>query len=390
MKVGDNSAPNPALRAQQAADRGEQAYKKAKKEGVGGYAIDFWDGAAKNADKAVKSGESWWITGNAKWAGAKVMGFFARMSGFDEVEGRAAQNKTLWKDGDATAGEKAKAGAWMVFETGLALLNFTGVAGIGRKAGGKVVAAAAKEGAEAMARFGIKEGAAAGSVAASKLVRGMLPATPEAAAAVKTELAALLRKLPTAGKLGAAEIEMMHKGLTEIGKKYGIEVVFKTGAPQVLPSAGKIVVAGTGAQAHEAVHIIQTVQTQGTAIKSFAQRLGKEIAELTPRELEQAYAATAKTLETQGYRHFEEHAFKAAGTWGSKINPAKYKQVVMEGLEQFEKALVTGTMPDVAAKGGAKFYGDLAGLGQSQGQIFLTLGNFWSAIITPIKRTFNP
>ena len=49
MNVGDPNGPNAALRAREAAQRGDKAYQTAKKEGMGGYAIDFWDGAAKDS-----------------------------------------------------------------------------------------------------------------------------------------------------------------------------------------------------------------------------------------------------------------------------------------------------------------------------------------------------
>lgn len=390
-RVGDNQPNNPALRAQQAAQRGDKAYEKAKKEGVGGYAIDFWDGAAKNADADVKAGKANWLWGNTKWAGAKVMGFFARMSGVDEVEGRYAQNKELWKNGDASTGEKVKAGAWMTFESAMALMNFTGLGGIAkgmaRRQAAKLVA---KEGAEIAARLGVKQGTKVAAVGLGKAVKGMLPATPEAAAMVRTELMHLVKKLPTAGKLGAAELKVLQEGLTEVGKKYGVEVVFKQGAPQVLTEAGKVTVYGTGAAWHETLHVVQTVQTQATAMKSMAQRLGKEVAELSPKELKEAYTATVKTIETQGYAAFEEQAFKAVGSWGSKLDPAKYTKVLGEGLEQFERAMVTGTVPNVAPGLGAKFYGYLTKLGETQGEIAMNLSPIFMGTITRIRRTFDP
>jgi hypothetical protein len=402
MNVGDTNGPNrtSATKAQLAAQNGQRAYEKAKKEGVGGYAIDFWDGAAKHADADVKSGKSWWITGNARWAGAKVMGFFARMSGADEVEGRFAQNRVLWKDDGASAGEKVKAGAWMTFESAMALLNFTGLGGIAKgalrrqaarvvaKEGAEIAARfAAKEGAETAARLGAKELAAAGL---GKAVKGMLPATAEAAALVRQELAAVVAKLPAAGKLGAAELEALQEGLVAVGRQHGVEVVFKAGAPQVLTEAGKITVYGSGAAWHETLHVVQTVQTQATAMQSMAQRLGKAVSELSAKEMKDAYTATVKTIETQGYKHFEEHAFQGVGTWGSKLDPAKYAKALEDGLGAFERALVTGTAPNVAPGLGARIYGAMTGLGESQGEIAANFSPIWAGIVTRIRRAFEP
>ena len=392
MNVGDPNGPNAALRAREAARRGDKAYETAKKEGMGGYAIDFWDGAAKNADADVKAGKSWWITGNARWAGAKVMGFFARMSGVDEVEGRVAQNKELWKTGDASAWDKTKAGAWLTFEGAMAALNFTGLGGIAKGMARRQAARlVAKEGAEIAARLGVKQGArAAAGAGLGKAIKGMLPATPEAAALVRRELASVVSKLPTAGKLGAAELKVLQEGLTEVGKKYGVDVVFKQGAPQVLTEAGKITVYGTGAAWHETLHVVQTVQTQATAMKSMAQRLGKAVTELSPKDMKDAYTATVKTIETQGYAAFEEQAFKAVGAWGSKLDPKKYIQVLGEGLGQFERAMVAGTSPNVVPGVGAKIYGYLTKLGESQGEIAANMSPVFAGIITRIRRAFEP
>lgn len=401
MNVNNNTNLDPTARAQAAAQRGEQAYAKAKKEGAGGYAIDFWDGAAKNAEKDVKSGESWWITGNAKWAGAKVMGFFARMSGLDEIEGRTAQNQELWKGG-ASAWEKTKAGAWLTFEGAMAALNFTGIGGIVKGAGRRAaMRVAAKEGAELAARLGAKEGAevvarmgategAAAVAGLGKAIKGMLPATPEAAAMVSRELGAVLAKLPTAGKLGAAELKVFQEGLEAVGKKYGIDMVFKTGAPQVLPEAGKITIYTTGAAWHETLHVVQAVQTQATATASMAQRLGKSVAELSPKELQQAYKYTAEMVEKVGYAAFEQQAIKASGFWQLGLNAKQYTKVVGEGLGQFERALVTGTTPNVAPGLGARIYGGFAKLGESQGELMANMGLFFSGVITRVRRSINP
>lgn len=378
---GRNNDPTNALRALHAAQSGQAAFEKAKKEGMGGHAIDYWDGAAKNATKDVEAGKSWWITGQAKFAGAKVMGFFAKLSGLDGLEGRLAQNKTLWAEGGASTGEKIKAGAWLTFEGVFFALNFTGLGGMAkgilRRQATKFVA---KEGAEIAAKYGVRVaeqklvGAGLG-----KAIKGMLPATPEAAALVRKELAAVIAKLPTAGKYGAAELKGLQEGLVAVGKKYGVEVAFKAGPPQVLTEAGKITVTGLGTAAwHEMIHVVQTVQTQATAMASIAQRVGKPVSQLTKAHLGEAYTATVKTLETQGYKHFEEQAFKGVGAWGQTLNPARYTKVLTEGLGQFERALVTGTAPNVAPGLGAKIYGLLTALGQTQTEIVLNLTPVYS------------
>jgi hypothetical protein len=269
----------------------------------------------------------------------------------------------------------------------MAALNFVGLGGIAKGMARRAAAeAVAREGAQIAARFGVEEAAGAGA----KAIRGMLPATQEAAGLVRSELMDVVGKLPRAGKWGAAELAAFQKNLAEVGEKYGVKVVFKAGPPQVLTKAGEITV--TGAQAagwHETLHIMQTVQTQATAMASMAERLGKPVARLTAKEAEAAYTATTRTLETQAYKHFEEHAFQAVGTWGTKLDPARYLKAATEGLQGFEKALVTGTAPELNPNLGARMYGNMTKLGESQGEIFMNMGPLWSGVAARLRPAFG-
>jgi hypothetical protein len=78
------------LRQQEEAE-GRMAYEEAKKTGIGGQAIDYWERAEKQVEKNVSDGKTHWVVGGFEATGAKVMGFFARLANIHEVEGRAAQ-----------------------------------------------------------------------------------------------------------------------------------------------------------------------------------------------------------------------------------------------------------------------------------------------------------
>ncbi len=97
------------------------------------------------------------------------------------------------------------------------------------------------------------------------------------------------------------------------------------------------------------------------------------LSKLTKGEIDEAFKATVKTLETQGYRHFEEEAVKAVGFLGKDLKPATYKKVLLEGLGQQERALLQATAPNFQVGVGGRLYGDLTILGESQVEIMANL-----------------
>lgn len=376
-------APTPAKLAEQAATEARQAYEEVKKTGLGGQAIDYWERAEAQVGEDVSNGKTGVAVATAKATGFKIMGFFAKLSGIHEVEGRSAQFGYLMGHPHASTGDKVKTGLWLGAESFFAATNFTGLGGIAKGALRKQAAKlAAKEGSEITAKYaailvaerGGRRLAVEGAEAAGKAIKGMLPVKAEAAALVKADLAEALAKLPAEGKLKAVDLTRFADDLKGVAKKYGIDFTYAKGLPEVMGDATRIDIKTMGmGDWHEYAHIVQMIQNRATALQSHAMRLGKDVSKLTKGEIDEAFKATVKTLETQGYRHFEEEAVKAVGFLGKDLKPSTYKKVLLEGLGQQERALLQATAPNFQVGVGGRLYGDLTILGESQAEIMANL-----------------
>jgi hypothetical protein len=369
------------LRQQEEAE-GRMAYEEAKKTGIGGQAIDYWERAEKQVEKNVSDGKTHWVVGGFEATGAKVMGFFARLANIHEVEGRAAQLGYEMGSAHVTTGDKIKTGLWLGLESFFAATNFTGLAGLAKGAVRRQAAKlTAKEGEAIVAKYGKvlvaergTQAAVEGAEVAGKAIKGMLPARAEAAALVRKDLAEVIAKLPAEGKLKPADLERFAEGLKGVAKKYGIDFSYAKGLPEVTGDATRIHLKTMGiGDWHEYSHMVQMIQSRATALESHALRLGKDVSQLSKAEIGEAFKATVSTLETQGYRHFEEEAVKAVGFMGKELKPSTYKQVLLEGLGQQERALVTATAPNFHVGVGGRLYGDLTVLGESQAEIMANL-----------------
>jgi hypothetical protein len=171
----------------------EASYQEARRNGIGGTAIRFWEEAARKAKADTDSGCIAKPLGQLKQAGAGVMKFQAQMSNVAELEGSAAKLGYLSGSGVATRGDMARASAVTALDAGLAATNFIGVGGIVK--GSARRAAAQQLIRQREARFG--------AAVAKDAVKGMLKAKPAAATAVADDLKRIVGTLPDQGKLGA-------------------------------------------------------------------------------------------------------------------------------------------------------------------------------------------
>jgi len=345
----------------------DASYQDARKNGIGGSAIRFWDEAGRKAKADTDSGRIAKPLGQLKQAGAGVMKFLAQMSNVAELEGSAAKLGYLSGSGVATRGDLAKASAVTALDAGLAATNFIGVGGI-------VKGSARRAAAQQLIRQGE---ARFGAAVAKDAVKGMLKARPSAAASVADDLKRIVGTLPDQGKLGAKEAEAFLGKLQPFAARYGMDFQFgKSMLPEVHASATKVSIKtmGGGTDWHEYVHVVQTLQNRATALASQAERLGKPIAKLTGKEVDEAFTFTAKTFENQAYRHFEEGAVKATGFMAGALRPDHWKKVVGSSIDAQAKALVDGVMPNFRVGLGGKLYGDMTALGQSQAEILMNFG----------------
>lgn len=358
----------------------ETSYQEAKRDGIGGSAIRFWDETARKAKADLDNGRIAKPLGQLKRAGAGVMKFLAQMSNVAELEGSAAKLGYLSGSGVATRADLAKATAVTALDAGLAATNFMGV-------GGMVKGSARRAAAQQLIRQGE---ARFGASVAKDAVKGMLKAKPAAATAVADDLKAIVGTLPDKGKLGAREAEAFLGRLQPFAARYGMDFKFgKSMLPEVHASATEVSIKtmGGGTDWHEYVHVVQTLQNRATALASQAERLGRPIAKLTGQEIDEAFTYTAKTFENQAYRHFEEGAVKATGFMAGALRPDHWKQVVASSIDAQAEALVKGVMPNFRVGLGGKLYGDMTALGQSQAEILMNFGAPATSVVNHLAKS---
>ncbi|MDD2806560.1 MAG: hypothetical protein PHV33_13495 [Elusimicrobiales bacterium] len=285
--------------------------------GPASYAKTWWKGLEKEQE-----GKTGFMAGLKKYTAKTAQGLIS-FSSLADVEGSYHELKTDYKNG-ASAGTLVKGGAILAKDTALAAVTFIPGANL-------LKSVKAGEGAIKVA----KAGAA---------VTGMTKAEAATANAVAKELQTVIK--------ASANADDVVKGVTEVGKRYGVEVAHGGTIGESVGSAGKVVYNGAVGKAHEVVHVVQQVQTRATL------GVGAE--------------ASVNAFEKVAYAQHEMFAKEATHLLGTE--GASYMSTLGKNVASFETALANGTVPQAAVSFGAKVYGYIPSLlGTSQAQIAANL-----------------
>lgn len=296
----------PKYKAPAEADRGPASYAKT-----------WWKGLEKEQE-----GKTGFVAGLKKYTAKTAQGLIS-FSSLADVEGSYHELKTDYKNG-AGAGTLAWGGAVLAKDTALAAVTFIPGANL-------LKSVKAGEGAIKVAKAGTA-------------VTGMAKADAAAANAVAKELQAVIK--------ASANADDVVKGVTEVGKRYGVEVAQGGTIGESVGSAGKVVYNGTVGKAHEVVHVVQQVQTRATL------GVGAE--------------ASVNAFEKVAYAQHEMFAKEATHLLGTES--ASYFSALGKNVASFETALANGTVPQAAVSFGSKVYGYIPSLlGTSQAQIAANL-----------------
>ncbi|MDO8806001.1 MAG: hypothetical protein Q7R35_16410 [Elusimicrobiota bacterium] len=286
--------------------------------GPASYAKTWWKDLEKEQE-----GKKGFMAGLTKYTAKTAQGLIS-FSSLADTETSYQTLKVDYKNG-ASTGTLFKDGAILAKDGALAAVTFIPGANLLKSA---------------KAGDGLIKVAKAGSA-----VTGMVKAEASTAKAVAKEINAVIK--------ASANSDDVVKGVTEVGKRYGVEVAQGGRIGESVGTASNVVYNGTVGKAHEVVHVVQQVQTRAT--------LGTAA--------EGSISAFEKVAYAQ-HEMFAKEATKLLGTEGSG-----YMSALAKNVGSFETALTNGTVPDAAVSIGSRIYGYIPSLlGTSQAQIAANLG----------------
>jgi len=281
--------------------------------GPASYAKTWWKGLEKEQE-----GKKGFVAGLKKYTAKTAQGLIS-LSSLADTETSYHALQTDRKNG-ASTGTLIKDGAILAKDGALAVVTF--IPGVNMLKSVK-----AGEGMIKVAKAGTA-------------VSGMAKAEAATANAVAKELNAVIK--------ASANADDVVKGVTEVGKRYGVEVAQGGHIGESVGTASSVVYNGTVGKAHEVVHVLQQVQTRaslGTAAEG-------------------SISAFEKVAYAQ-HEMFAKEATKLLGTEGSG-----YMSALANNVGSFQTALVNGTVPEAAVSAVSKAYGYIPSLlGTSQFQI---------------------
>ncbi|MBX9724417.1 MAG: hypothetical protein K2X81_23610, partial [Candidatus Obscuribacterales bacterium] len=357
----------------------DAAKRDKEKGGVSGYASFLADSLMKEGVKAFEAGhnvinevfpdgiiqparERWkeiakqgneegGISGHAKEVAARTMDGLLAISGLEHVE--TGVSKVVKDLDEVVPEEKLKSDLkWLGIDTALAAATF--VPGFGAAAKGEAVYRTAKAGSE---------------------IAGMVGTGARVSESVGAKLAEAAKEaLPATGEnLSKESLTNFVGKLQEIAGKYGIELKKGGVVGESTGSINTIEYSSKAGGPHEIVHVVQQLQTRATALEARAVELGKKVGDLTQAERLDVFNKVVKPFEETAYNQHEMFA-GAAHSWGH--TSSQYREVIMENLKSFQKALASATVPEAKVNAAAKAYGELPNLlGRSQKEIAKNLGS---------------
>jgi hypothetical protein len=287
-------------------------------------AYDYWNQLDKSKDASMNGDWKSKCSGGLVKGGAKLMKGLISISGLREVEdssgrlgydvGRGASTGTIIKDG-------AKA----TFDVGMAAVTFIPagkvLAGLSK---GKKLYTTAREG--------------------TAITKMALSASKSASKPVAEELTAAISKtIPQGGKVTAEHSKALLGELTEIGKKYKINIKEGGMLGQSTGSIDTIAVNTKVGGPHEIGHVVQQLQTRATALEAQAQKLGKPVNQLSQAERKEAFEKFVKPFEEAAYNQHEMYALDATTRTGAANST--YGESLKRGVTHFEEALSSGKVP---------------------------------------------
>jgi hypothetical protein len=230
---------------------------------------------------------------------------------------------------------------------------------------------------------------------------------------LRADLKTAVDRIPSDGQGGLtnAGLDQFKGQFKEIAARYGVNVVFKTGAPTVAwGDVPTLEVMGTGGltDAHEMVHAVQTaiggVAALSTAARDKVTRekgrpprdddeVRAAVATLTPAEREAAFAAIVQPMETQAYARFEETAFQATGMFGKRAKDVeRYKAGLKDNVDAFCDAYLLAAVPRMETAGDARVYGTVGHLARTHGEtaVILTGAGVAYKVVAAAALALNP
>ncbi|MHC9542357.1 MAG: hypothetical protein AB9903_22840 [Vulcanimicrobiota bacterium] len=295
-----------------------------KPGGVVHDAYDYWNQLDKSKDTSMQGDWKSKCSGGIVKGGSKLMKGLISISGLREVEdssgklgydvGRGAPRETILKD-------SGKA----LFDTGMAAVTFipAGKVLAGLSKGKKLYTTA--KGGTAITSMALNAGKSASKPVAQELT------------------AAISKTIPEGGKVTAEHSKALLGELTEIGKKYRINIKEGGMLGQSTGSIDNIAVNTKVGGPHEIGHVVQQLQTRATALEAQAQKLGKPVNQLSQAERKDAFEKFVKPFEEAAYNQHEMYALDATTRTGAARST--YGESLKKGVAHFEEALSSGKVP---------------------------------------------
>lgn len=350
-------------RARRAAERTEKA--RSAQESRRQTVLNDAQRESQTVDGLASDAYRYWddLDKSSGWLGkgtAKTMKGLLTLSGLTAVERAAARAGYVSGSDDVTAWDQTTANGALAGNIALSAVNFLPAVGIaGRVANGERALTLLSRGGTA--------------------VRGVAPAAPEAATAIRSVGGqiddAIRASIPAGAKPAPAQLEALVGRLNDTGKAYGVEVRIG-GVVGESQSVGGVVTASLAKGApHEVTHVTQQVYNNIAALERAASRQGVAVGALAPQARAAAFAE-ARAMEQAGYLQHEAQAFYATGFGGG--GRVQYADRLRESVGHLAQSNVAGTVVGGQYGKAATAYGMTGALlGDSQKLLFTN--GYWAS-----------